>query len=312
MKRMLLVYLTTLALLLSMMPLFAPGAQAQASEASVNADPATTNVEVVPFGTPREVQIPTVLDIRTAGIQPTTTVQVTASVSGVPSWLSVSVSPKTHLFPVDPMQAGGGQTPQRTFNLIFSATGQAPAQTPTSVTLDFTPTAGTGDLDVKGQSFDFEVTATYYSIVSFRLASPFLRVGPTETATFPLTISNTGNGETMMNFEIAEKGQERWQVPTPPQFSVPATQTGAESNERTVNIQVTSELSTGWYNDIGVVTTKISPFYAPQPDKKGVETFVSFLAHFQGIYVPGFSTAGVLGALAAVGLLARGKKLGGL
>lgn len=304
-------YWTAFLAVIAFVVVMLPGAQAQASEANVQIQSTDTNVLVTPFGQPQSRQLNVFLEYTVGAVQPTTSVRVDASISGQPSWLTVTVSPTTALFTVPPEAAGGqGETSPQAFNVIFSATGDAPAIRPTEVSVAFTPTAGTGDLNTNPNSVSFTVTADYYSIVGLQLPSPFLRVAPTDTATFPLTITNDGNGDTLFTFEITQVGNEKWQVPVPSQITVPSTQSGAESNQRQVPFQVTTALGTQYYNDIGVVTARVSPFFAPQPEKTGVPTSVSFLAHFQGVYVPGFEAAALVTAIGASALLVRRRKIG--
>lgn len=309
MNRTYIAFGTALLAVLAFIVIMTPGAQAQ--QASAIAGDTSGDVTVTPFGAPVSRNVPIQIEYTTASVQPTQNIQVQAQVGSTPSWLTVSVSPATRLYTVPPQAAGGDHTTSfQNFQFVFSASGDAPAIRPTTVNVDFVVTAAdAGQVDTTDTRVSFTVTADYYSIIGLQLPSPFLRVSPTDTATFPLEITNSGNGETLIVFEVTRVGNDKWQVPTPSQTSIQATQTGAESNVKTVNIQVTSTLGTQYYNDIGVVEVKLSPFFAPQPDKQGVETFVSFLAHFQGVYVPGFEAVAVFGALGAAGVLARSRRV---
>lgn len=310
-KRRYLPYAVALVALAALVMIALPSAQAQ--EASVNADTSAvdTTPSVVPFGAPVSENVPVKLDYKAGTVQPTTSVTVDASVSGDPGWLSVTVSPATRTYTVGGEDAGGssdqgGDSETKDFNINFAATKQAPAVTPTDITVTFDAQVPSNSaVTPTDQDVQFTVTAEYFSIVSFQQPSPFQRVGPTEAANFPLKITNSGNGETLFTFEITDVGYDRWQVPTPSQLSVPATQTGSETNTRQMNLQVSTALSTGYYNDLGVVTMKMSPKFAPQPSKTGVETAVSFLTHFQGMYVSMVGPAGVIAAAGAATALIR-------
>lgn len=318
-KRRYLPYAVALLALAALVMIALPSAQAQEASVDVRQDDFESTVEVTPFGTPVSRNVPVALDYTTGSAQPTTTVQVSTSKSGVPSWLSVTISPSAQTYRVEGTDATGGGTGDenqgtagpKTYAISFAATKQAPAQQPVTVTIDFQADAGdTSGMETKGQKAEFTVTAEYFSIVSFQQPTPFQRIGPTEAANFPLKITNSGNGETLFNFEITQVGYDKWQVPTPSQLSVPSTQTGAETNTKQMNLQVTSSLSTGYYNDLGVVTMKMSPVFAPRPSHNpGIETAVSFLAHFQGMYVSMVGPAGVLAASGtALALVRRHQK----
>lgn len=315
-KRRYLPYAVALLALAALVVIALPSAQAQQANGQTE-NVGSTTPSVVPFGAPASTSLDVYLRYTTGTASPTQSITVQPQVSGDPSWLSVSVTPGTTTFQVGGDDATGGtgeddsgRTEARTFTVSFAATKQAPAQQPVDVDVTFQVSAPDGSqMDTNDVNVPFTVTAEYFSIVSFQQPSPFQRVGPTEAANFPLKITNSGNGETLFNFDIVDVGYEQWQVPTPSQMSVPATQTGAETNTKQMNLQVTTALSTGYYNDLGVVTMEMTPVFAPRPSHNpGVQTAVSFLTHFQGMYVSMIGPAGVLAAAGSATALIRLKQ----
>lgn len=307
MKKLYIPFLTAVLVLGGVLPFLAPPAAAQVS-ANANAD-GGGDVAVTPLGQPISTTIRVTVTVSTAGLQPLETIPVEAQVTNPAGWLAVSVSPRVRFFNVPASAASGSETiGPLDYTVTFSASQQAPALDPEVVIVDFVERAegAVSDVNFASTPVEFTVVAKYFSILSFRTPSTFQRVGPTDSASFPVSVVNGGNGPTLHTFEITQIGNERWQVPVPAQVEVPATQTGSESNEAPVTLQVSSELSTGWYNDLGVVTMKISPFYAPnRAEGEGVPTSVSFVAHFQGMYVPGFGAIGALLALGLIGATAK-------
>lgn len=301
-------------LVVAMLAIALPGANAQASQAQqAHTQDGDGTIIVTPFGPPSATTVTAQMTWNPGTVQPTQAVPVTIDVAQKPSWLTIAISPTTVLCqPPAESQGGGGQNIEcapSQVKIQFSAKGGTPpARQPASVNIDFSGSAPTGsDVEVapKTLTLKYTVTAEYYSILGFKLSNQFSQVGPQDTANYPLTIQNLGNGNTYISFKVSQVGNKLWQVPTPNPFVVQATQTGAESNEGTVNLQVTTARNTRYYDDLGVVTYDISTWFASDSSIKGQSSSISVMAYFNGVYVPGFEMVGAVGVLAAVAILLK-------
>lgn len=241
-----------------------------------------------------------------------TTIDITPP-SNAPSWMTVSVSPTTVYLPVPTPddESGSGGNPQseteEPITVSVSLGAAAPAQAPDSFSVSVTAQSN-GDMCSSSTSRDWQVTPKYYDITGFSAPSTFSRSGPSEKIAFPVTVQNGGNGATYYQFEITQQ-PDNWEIPLPFPQTIQSQYTGGEgtTNEGTVTVDVSSQLSTQYYNDIGVINMKTSPFFAQDKSITGTPITISLIGHFQGVYVPGFEMLGAAGAFVALALIRRWK-----
>lgn len=224
-------------------------------------------------------------------------------------WMSsVTITPTTVFMEVDP-QSGPQQGPE--VSVAVALSDDAPALESGNLEISIDAQAN-GDVCASSTTVSWSITPEYYEVTSFTAPALFNRGPPSQKLSFPLTVINNGNGQTYYQFEVT-KQPEGWEIPLPFPQTVTSQFKASEGspNQQTVTLDVSTQLSTQYYNDIGVVNLKVAPAFAPDKSIAGTDITLSLVGHFQGVYVPGFGAPMALAALAAVGLLARRRDLFG-
>lgn len=233
-----------------------------------------------------------------------TGVQITYSVKSAPAWASVTISPQTDVFTFGSTPTPGATvTGTKTFSVTVSASDQAPAFSPgpieiqavTSTTPAFKAANGLGSVPIE---------ADYFALIDLNLAEKIKVDRPQTPVIFPLTITNLGNANTKVNFELADYTQNL-QVPVPDSVTLQSRQAGGSTNQQTVNLQVQTPYKNGYLNEVGVVNFKVISHYALDPKKKAPDETVSVLVTTKGFYVPGAELPAVLALLGVAALFAR-------
>jgi hypothetical protein len=274
---------------------FAPTAEAQgrATSVTVKLEPATQNVkplqgQISIKGTVTFTADPTVYNSLIG-------VPIQYSVKTAPSWASVTISPTSDVIVIQP-----GATQQveatKTFDVIISANEQAPAfqAAPIEITAAAAATQATAAQTGTGST---PIVADYFSIIDVQLAEAIKVDRPQTPVIFPLTITNFGNANTKVSFEILSQ-DESLQVPQ-------SKQAGGNQITATVPLTVQTPYKNGYMNEVGQVTFKITSAYALDSKLKGDESTVAVLVTTKGFYVPGFSPVFLVGLLALAAVLIR-------
>lgn len=236
------------------------------------------------------------------GVTPVGPTRISIQESSSPSWASVSITPKTLYGTADqesgPKEAGS-------FKVSVALQADAPALSPGTVEVDINAEQN-GNICEGSLPFSWQITPAYYDVTSFEAPSTFSRSGPDQKISFPITVVNNGNGATYYQFEITQQ-PEKWEIPLPFPQTINSPYTGGEgsTNKGTATVDISTQLGTQYYNDIGVVNMKTSPAFAQDKSIEGTPITISLVGHFQGVYVPGFEVPAILGALGAVAMFLR-------
>lgn len=237
-----------------------------------------------------------------AGGTALTATRITLSVAEAPSWAVVTISPSTILIPIQSPSGPSNtiQATQQTAIVYVATTADAPAFTPANLKIKADAAANqpiaatTGDV----QSL---VQADFFSVIDVQVAQPIRIVRPQTAVEFPITVSNFGNGNSKVAFELVGEPSGGLQVPIPQPITLEARQTGGKLTQQTVGFNIQTPFKNGYMNQDGLVTVKLKAAYALNSQVKGEEVQFSVLATTKGFYVPGPSP---LFAILAIGLVA--------
>lgn len=213
-----------------------------------------------------------------------------------PAWATAVFTPSlVALAPCD------GAFRRETFKLVVNTTAEAPALTPGRLRLAASFANGT-----YLATAETPISAGYFSILDAQTPTTVQVARPQTQVTFPVDLTNFGNGETKVFFEIVNK-PEGWQVQEPiPVVLAPAG--SVEGARQTVNVNLLTPYRNGYLNEVGAVTMKITSHHALRSDLRGDETMVSFLTTVRGWYLPATPFLAGLAALAIAAVAARGRR----
>lgn len=236
------------------------------------------------------------------GVTPVGPTQITINEQSSPSWASITITPQT-LYGSTSQE--GPQTIGTPVKVSITLDASAPALASDTVSISISADPN-GDVCEASTSYSWQVTPKYYDVTSFEAPATFTRSGPSQKISFPITVINNGNGATYYQFEITQQ-PDNWEIPLPFPQTINSPYTGSEgsTNKGTVTMDISTQLSTQYYNDIGVVNLKTSPAFAQDKSITGTPITISLVGHFQGVYVPGFEIPAVMAALGGIALFLR-------
>ena len=229
-------------------------------------------------------------------------IPITYTVSKSPAWASVVVSPASDVIPV-PTTPGATITATRPFQVIVTATEQAPAFTADQIEITVNQAATTGMTGASAKNA-VPVTADYFSIIDVQLAESIKVERPQTAVVFPLKISNFGNANTKVQFEVTSQA-EGFQVVVPNPYTLQSKQAGGNQISADVPLQIQTPYKNGYMNEVGVVNYKLTSSYALNPKIIGDSSSVSVLITTRGFYVPGPSPILFLGLIGVMALALR-------
>ena len=227
-------------------------------------------------------------------------IPVTYTVTKQPAWSTVLISPATDVFPVPSnAQPGAAYTQTKTITVTVTANDQAPAFQADQIEVTATTTNTAGGRPVSGKG-NVPITAAYFSIIDVQLAEAIKLERPQTPVTFPVKVSNFGNANTKVSFEVTQI-TEGFDYTLPVPITLQSKQAGGNAITADVPLTVQTPYKNGYMNEVGTVNYKVTSAYALDPKLRGDESVVSVLITTRGFYVPG---PGPLFLLAAVGALA--------
>ena len=232
-------------------------------------------------------------------------VPIEYKVTKQPAWAAVTISPGSDVIALT--QGSGGQfIGSKTFTVSVTANDQAPAFQSDTIEITVTAKPTVPNTPQKSAAQAVPIQADFFSILDVQLAQAIQQDRPQSTVTFPLRITNLGNGNTKVNFAIAEGGNpQNLNAPLPIPITLQSKQAGGNAIMAEVPLQIQLPYQNGYMNEVGVVTYKITSNYALDSKLKGDETTLSVLVTTKGFYVPGPGPILMLGLLAAVAMVLR-------
>lgn len=297
----------------------APNASAQIEGKYSCSTSGTPPAFIMPITQRVSIQVDCDVDFKEGAVQPTQTVSmdVQASATQGSSWLTVTPSKTTVFFsvPSDQNAQGGQVDDSATFNVFLVAGDSASAYdvAQVDISLGNAQTGSASTVTMQGSGEAFNIQADFYSITSFR-GQTILKGTPNAPIVFPITVVNDGNGETVYTIDVSGSRGEWSMTFSPPQLTVPPSQTAGQDNRGTVTTSVLSDQSTQYSNDLGTYTLEAAASPKNNPPGRSYEippVSLSAIVHVQGVYVPGLEVPAALGALAAASvLIQRSRKPG--
>ena len=226
------------------------------------------------------------------------------TVTKQPAWANVLVSPSSDIFPINPPQPGQTQvTVTRQITVTVTATDQAPAFAADQIEISAVTAAPPGGRSLNGKG-TAAVVADYFSILDVQLPEAIKVERPQTSTAFPVKISNFGNANTKVNFEVVQAA-EGLQYTLPVPIVLQSKQAGGNQISADVPLSVQTPYKNGYMNEVGTLNYKLTSAYALDPKIKGDESTVSVLLTTRGFYVPGPSPILFLGLLGVVALVLR-------
>jgi len=224
-------------------------------------------------------------------------VPVSYKVTKAPAWAAVTISPGSDVITVN--ANGNVVSGSKNFIVSVTASDQAPAFQSDTIEITATVTPSTPQTPPKNAAQSVPIQADYFSILDVQLAQAIQQDRPQSTVTFPVKITNLGNGNTKVSFAIAEGGNPmNLNAPLPIPVTLQSKQAGGNAIAAEIPLQIQLPYKNGYMNEVGVVTYKITSNYALDSKLKGDETTLSVLVTTKGFYVPGPEMVLVLGVLA--------------
>ncbi len=257
---------------------------AQAEKPTIEVEVGTFDGPIRPLSETKEVTITVKYTyFGPAGASGLVPVRVALQATDVPPWAVATLNPPAVFMPI---QAGQGLTTvTKTAKLMISTTADAPALTPVTIKVKAN-SDGNSYLNPANGEGQTTVTADYFGLLDGVAGTTIQIAKPQEQVSYPITVTNLGNGQTKVFFEITG-APEGWQVVTPQPVVLEARQQGGKKTAETIQLQIQTPYRNGYLNEVGVVGLRITSVYALNADKKGDATNVNVLTTTKGFYVPG-------------------------
>lgn len=283
----------TLPFLLGLL-LLAPHAAAQAGPMEMRVAVEPFPAAVAPLKGIQETKVVVDAPCAVPGTDPTRA-RLDLWLTDAPAWSTVVLSPTT--FELDPMACQGGRL-VREATLSATASDQAPAFKPAAFKVHAAWVGATPNLTAED---DVEVSASYFSVLDVQLAQAIQTVKPGGRATFPVKVTNLGNAETTVVFEL-ESAPEGLSPQVPPPVVLQSKQAGGSAITAEVPLEIDAPAGGGFVNQAGSVTYRVRAHHAADESLAGDATTLSLLVTVKGFDAPSPGPLPVL-ALAAVAAL---------
>lgn len=296
-------YLLAAAFIATAFLALTPTAEAQGSQSSLVITMNAPTESVKPLQAPLAFSGTTTFTGDPGQMQNFIGVPISYTVTKQPAWATVVVSPASDVVQLSQPGATGTVSGTRPFQVIVTASDQAPAFQADQIEITVTQgrvTAGTPAVSKNA----VPITASYFSIIDVQLGEAIKVERPQTPVQFPVKVTNLGNANTKVNFEVIEK-TESLQAPLPNPVTLQSKQAGGNQISADIPLTVQTPYKNGYMNEVGVVNYKLTSAYALDPKIKGDDSTVSVLITTRGFYVPGPSPILFVGLLGAVALLLR-------
>jgi hypothetical protein len=205
---------------------------------------------------------------------------------------------------------GGSATQQKAIDGQSDFTVFASPDAPGEKQLQCTFKGSVGAFGAVEKSNDADVSVPlsvkYYGLLTATIPTTIAEAGPQKEIRYDITLTNLGNANTNINFDLAAEAPVGWSpVPPAPLIIGPSQQAGGADFTKTVSFLVSTPHKNGWNNDQTAFQLKITPASTINTDQKGNEIAVNVLARVRGIYVPGPEPFLLVAALLGTALVAR-------
>lgn len=223
-----------------------------------------------------------------------------------PAWSTVVFSPPQILLTFAPQAGQTTASSTANFKVLVSASADAPAFQESEIKIQ-AKTNGNQALPAKTQTATASIRAAYFSILDVSLPETIKVERPQTPTSFPITITNFGNGPTKVNFELVTQTAEgdKMQIVPPQAITLESRQTGGSAITKDAILQVQTPYKNGYLNEPRSVTVKLTSHYATDSTLPGASDQVTVLVTTKGFYVPGPSPILLVGLMALAALVVR-------
>jgi uncharacterized membrane protein len=144
------------------------------------------------------------------------------------------------------------------------------------------------------KEFTLEFTPGYLPRINVNLPEGTAKnINPTESAVFPIEISNLGNARTTVFFTIED-------IPNGWTAVIDNDITLIENGQSSATLTVKPPRDFGFHYDRKSIMIKLTPARAENTTELGKPSFVTVLVQSRGFYTPGFEAITLIGATAIV------------
>ena len=209
---------------------------------------------------------------------------------------------------------GGGSAPIN-FDVVIKFTREAPAFKDSAFTV--TVNAGPGTCirpPPQATTKDFTLKPDFYSVISASADKAIIKAGQNNEKVIPINVENTGNGPIKVFFEVSggSSGSKGLKVISPPPETLDSPYSGGKATKKQIPLSINTPYKNGYMNGKNTIDVVITSRSVDKTELEGDKAQLSILVSTQGVYVPGFDSVLMLGALAgAAGLVGYTRRRGG-
>ena len=161
-----------------------------------------------------------------------------------------------------------------------------------------------GMIDPYTQEYSLEFTPAYLPMINAQLPEGnSMKIGPLDTATFPIEVTNMGNARTRIFFEI-ENIPEDWIAVVTDDITLDE----AEGSSGTAYLTIKPPKGFGYHYDEESIRVIMTPARAEDIQNRGESSYVTVIVESRGFSTPGFEAILFIGALLAVALIFKLKR----
>lgn len=267
----------------------------------------TADQELIPLQSPIELKGKVTFSGDPASYRSSLTgIQVSLEKVSGPAWATIVFSPPIVSITAEAAPGENNAKGSADFTVLVSASQEAPAFQETEVKIQ-AKLQGSTFIPTATQSATASVRAAYFSILDVAVPETIKVERPQTPVSFPITITNFGNGPTKVNFELlAPPGEgDKMQIVPPQAITLESRQTGGSAITKDAILQVQTPYKNGYLNEPRSVTVKLASHYATNTQLAGAADQVTVLVTTKGFYVPGPSPILVVGLLGLAALVVR-------
>ncbi len=150
----------------------------------------------------------------------------------------------------------------------------------------------------------FVIKPDYFALIEAKTDLKLRQGGPQKQIPFAIEVTNFGNGQTKVNFEMVERPSKgNWQGLIPDQLFLDAP--GGNKQTNNAVFTVATPYKNGWNNEEGAFTLLLKPEYAFNSEKTGSDVTITLLARVRGVYVPSLEPLVMVGVVIGAAMVAR-------
>ena len=286
-----------------------PTAAAAAPTLTMTLESQTADEQLKPLQAPIQLAGTVTLTAEAFGPAPSMTgITVSLTAKEAPPWATVVINPPQVVmtFAADTDSPAGAATASDTkeFDVLVSASDLAPAFQEGTIVIEAVSSAVDPTLERGTASARASVRASYFSIIDVALPESIRVDRPQTPVSFPISVTNLGNGPTKVSFELLTQpvDGDKMQVSPPQSLTLEARQTGGSQITKEAVLQVQTPFKNGYMNEPRSIVLKVTSHYATDTQLQGASETVTMLVTTKGFYVPGpdpLLLVGLVGAAAA-------------